>query len=944
MSCFKSDKLDCKCPVECPTIQLTKKRRYTWMNSSGCVVSRPLTDYECQLEDDVQQLQDALFSISSHYAKIQFRLRQIATSSGYEQECLLRELERITSQGIDKSQLHDELPNLLSDSHSFGNVRVKQQKIISDIRSRLTNLAEVADVCFCAESESSYNLRKNHQRQLEEAAFVDEPTNQPTTEEHEKNCSCVVCQERMEEKCKMPAYERGYLTETWPSEDNIDEQAQTKKKKKPKKISLEKMLSQESHLLNPCRSNISRSAVSVASGKKTPKERNSTHRNPRINGVHSARSLNRGSSVNSKSFSKSNQNINRQKKGVSQKPSRPQQFSPRSSRMQNGFDAAEGGEKCVRDCKCPGSKRSSPRVSASMQNSKGQSELKKRKSSNGAIKGPQSSKMKYASNQIESNTAPEPTRRSQSSPSNSVEYKAKRTNMNRAKDTLRRNPQSYITLLSGDQVEHKNKNMNIKKAKESPRLSPQGSEMQYSKTNDQLQSECKSTNCKASCAETSTTMCPGNQVKHNVTIKRSTRCTLQTCMAQYPDNQVEPKNKSMRNNRARESPRSSSPSPRNQSLNNQLEPKNNSMRNSSPGSISPSPRIQTPDNEVEPKKNSMRNSSPGSISPTLKIQCPNRRVEPKKECKQSCDSQRKSLKASKSKNRNQSSGQSSPQNEIMQCAQDGCEFSRSSLRSKESQQRPAKKVQYMECECSSESELSSGRQNSLTTVLSQDPENKEGDFQSRQVPKYNCTLAEMSTQFVHKRDARTLCDMRSCKSVCSKTGTCWDQQPDEKSKKASKKELKTCDNETCSLKQAKRQAKKKPEKKENKKDLKSKSMTLISDIKPLTSALKAPRNFVETQKNTYLIYPNVPAKYGSQTKNKCGRRFCRLFCNKFSKTMVDQDIKKVPRELKLSESLTNPFPQTSTCQGHESVLQELKSRFRAKELGAKDGNWRLAKL
>ncbi|XP_030573151.1 uncharacterized protein LOC115771548 isoform X2 [Drosophila novamexicana] len=919
MACFKRDKLDCECPVECPKIQLTKERRYTWLNSSGCVVSRPLTNYECQLEDEVQQLQDALFSISSHYAKIQFRLRQIATASGYEQECLLRELERVTCQGIDDR--HNELPNLLSDSHRLGNVRGKQQKIISDIRSRLTNLAEVTDVCFCAESDSSYNLRRHLQRELEEAPLEEIPL--PATEEHEKNCSCVVCQDRMEEKCKVPAYERGYLSETWPSVDEcIDEtQTQTKqKKKKSNKYSLEKLLIEQSSLLNPSRTGVSRTVISSASGKKAPKEVNSMQRNSRINGVQSARSLNRTviSSASGKKASKevnsiqrnsringvqsarslkskSNQDIKTQKKGVVQKlpthsskcwqlqrrkSHEPQQFSPRNSKMKDALDAAEAGEKCMPGCKCPGSKRMSQRDFALMQNYKSRMELKKRKSSSRA----QGSKMKY---EIEGDTPTESTWSGQSCCCNPVEYSPKSTNMNRAKDTIRSKPQSCTTLDSGNQVEHKGKTTNIKRAKESPRISPQGSEMQYSKNHVEIRrdSKVKSQNGKASCPQACITICPGNQVQQNVTIKRSTRCSLQSSLLQYPDNQVKRKSKSIQNNSARESPRSSSPSPR--------------------------------------------------------IQSPHERVE-----------QTNSLKASKSRYRTPSNGQSTPPSELMQCdgCQDACEISKSSIRSKEPQQRPAKRVQYqnLESECESESELSSGCQNhqqdsSQETVHSRETECREGDTQ---VPRYNCALAEMSTCFVHKRNARTLCDKRSCTAVCSKTCTCYDQLPDESSKKPSKKELKTCDKETCSIKQAKRQAKKKPEKKESKKDLKSKSMTMIPNVKPLTPALKPPRNFVESQKNSYLIYPNVPAKYGSPTKEKCGRRFCRLFCNKFSRTSVDPNTKKKPdkKELKLSESLTNPCPQTSKSPDRETVLQELKSRFKAKESSENDGGWRLAQL
>jgi len=57
-----------------------------------------------QLEDDVEQLQEALFKISSHYAKIQFGLRQVASASSSESDSRLKDLKDLTSQGLDDTE------------------------------------------------------------------------------------------------------------------------------------------------------------------------------------------------------------------------------------------------------------------------------------------------------------------------------------------------------------------------------------------------------------------------------------------------------------------------------------------------------------------------------------------------------------------------------------------------------------------------------------------------------------------------------------------------------------------------------------------------------------------------------------------------------------------------------------------------------------------------
>ncbi|XP_017128222.1 uncharacterized protein LOC108146677 isoform X1 [Drosophila elegans] len=126
------------------------KRLFTELDSEGRMVSRAMTPYECQLEDDVEQLQEALFTISSDYDKIQFRLRQIASASAYERDRLLKDLERLIARGLDGTEKKREkvVPGRRCNSAFSGQVRAKQKKIFCQLRSRLEELAGAPEVCF----------------------------------------------------------------------------------------------------------------------------------------------------------------------------------------------------------------------------------------------------------------------------------------------------------------------------------------------------------------------------------------------------------------------------------------------------------------------------------------------------------------------------------------------------------------------------------------------------------------------------------------------------------------------------------------------------------------------------------------------------------------------------------------------------------------------------
>ncbi|EDW95579.1 RUN domain-containing protein 1 isoform X1 [Drosophila yakuba] len=131
--------------ISCLPDLIDEERLYAELDSEGRIVSRTMTPYECQLEGEVEHLQEALFKISSHYAKVQFRLRQISLASGYERDNLLKDLERLTAKGLDATgPIRDEKLSMQAKHH------VKQDKILCQLRGSLGDLVETTGICLHA--------------------------------------------------------------------------------------------------------------------------------------------------------------------------------------------------------------------------------------------------------------------------------------------------------------------------------------------------------------------------------------------------------------------------------------------------------------------------------------------------------------------------------------------------------------------------------------------------------------------------------------------------------------------------------------------------------------------------------------------------------------------------------------------------------------------------
>ncbi|XP_032574544.1 uncharacterized protein LOC6616615 [Drosophila sechellia] len=131
---------------------IKEERLYTELDSQGRMISRTMTPYECQLEGEVEQLQEALFKISSHYAKVQFGLRQISLASGSERDNLLKDLERLTAKGLDATgAMRDGKFSMPA------KLRVKQDKILCQLRGSLGDLVGATGVSCHANHSHATN-------------------------------------------------------------------------------------------------------------------------------------------------------------------------------------------------------------------------------------------------------------------------------------------------------------------------------------------------------------------------------------------------------------------------------------------------------------------------------------------------------------------------------------------------------------------------------------------------------------------------------------------------------------------------------------------------------------------------------------------------------------------------------------------------------------------
>ncbi|XP_055857192.1 RUN domain-containing protein 1 [Episyrphus balteatus] len=143
-SCFRSSNssLESLEIEDQPKTSLLKNSNTSLASSiiPSCLKSSNST-YTLALEKEYESLQGAFFALTSHFAKVQFRLRQIIQAKPCERDCLLAELTEVAFCGIDEIKFNN-MPQMEKDLEYMGNVRRRQGYLIDRLREQLEYLSE----------------------------------------------------------------------------------------------------------------------------------------------------------------------------------------------------------------------------------------------------------------------------------------------------------------------------------------------------------------------------------------------------------------------------------------------------------------------------------------------------------------------------------------------------------------------------------------------------------------------------------------------------------------------------------------------------------------------------------------------------------------------------------------------------------------------------------
>ncbi|XP_041466703.1 RUN domain-containing protein 1-like [Lytechinus variegatus] len=110
-----------------------------------------MADQLRNLEEEQEQLNSSLLALTSHFAQVQFRLKQVVTSEGEEKENLLKELEEFAFKGCpdvrgSKSQDANTLEDDCEREHEskISEQREKQAELISQLKNQLEDIETFA--------------------------------------------------------------------------------------------------------------------------------------------------------------------------------------------------------------------------------------------------------------------------------------------------------------------------------------------------------------------------------------------------------------------------------------------------------------------------------------------------------------------------------------------------------------------------------------------------------------------------------------------------------------------------------------------------------------------------------------------------------------------------------------------------------------------------------
>lgn len=112
------------------------------------------------LEQEQEQLSSSLMALTTHFAKVQFRLKQVVAAPSDEKENLLKELEEFAFRGCPNLSSPNLLSTEISHEQMIADQNSKQKKLIDQLKTQLQDLENYAYEAGNSELPSNLILEK----------------------------------------------------------------------------------------------------------------------------------------------------------------------------------------------------------------------------------------------------------------------------------------------------------------------------------------------------------------------------------------------------------------------------------------------------------------------------------------------------------------------------------------------------------------------------------------------------------------------------------------------------------------------------------------------------------------------------------------------------------------------------------------------------------------
>lgn len=112
------------------------------------------------LEEEQEQLNSSLMALTTHFAQVQFRLRQIIASPNEDKEAMLKELEEFAFRGCPNLSANIQIPDRTNHEKIIEEQRLKQKELIDKLKNQLQDLESYACQSGVLEMPSSVMMEK----------------------------------------------------------------------------------------------------------------------------------------------------------------------------------------------------------------------------------------------------------------------------------------------------------------------------------------------------------------------------------------------------------------------------------------------------------------------------------------------------------------------------------------------------------------------------------------------------------------------------------------------------------------------------------------------------------------------------------------------------------------------------------------------------------------